>query len=235
MRILIDNALTHTPEGTAITVRDQIARTAPLRLVVTDDGPGDRPRSRDRVFERFYTGDEVGGSGLGLAIARELARRMDGELQVALAPRPHGVRAAASGGHGRQGDPMSSACRGAVALLATAALWLAACGWRHDDDDDDHHRRPERRRRHDLDRRPDPGARGRGRARELRREGDLRPGVARGGDDHLDPRRVVGQLDPRRRRRSGSGLGFRDLRRRRDPDQRARGHRRETTGRRPRR
>ena len=47
---------------------------------MTDDGPGIDPRSRERVFERFYTGDEVSGSGLGLAIGRELAMRMGGSL-----------------------------------------------------------------------------------------------------------------------------------------------------------
>ena len=81
LRILIDNALTHTPEGTAISVGAEFENRS-TRLLVTDDGPGIEPRSRDRVFERFYTGDEVSGSGLGLAIARELARRMDGSLQV---------------------------------------------------------------------------------------------------------------------------------------------------------
>jgi two-component system, OmpR family, sensor kinase len=79
MRILIDNALTHTPEGTTIAVGAQIDNGS-ARLTVADDGPGIEPRSRERVFERFYTGDEVSGSGLGLAIARELALRMDGSL-----------------------------------------------------------------------------------------------------------------------------------------------------------
>ena len=51
-------------------------------MVVRDDGPGIDPRSRARVFERFYTGDRVRGSGLGLAIARELARLMEGELEL---------------------------------------------------------------------------------------------------------------------------------------------------------
>jgi signal transduction histidine kinase len=82
LRILIDNALTHTPEGTAIAI-DAQPRDGSASLTVRDDGPGIEPRSRDRVFERFYTGDEVGGSGLGLAIARELALRMEGELELA--------------------------------------------------------------------------------------------------------------------------------------------------------
>jgi signal transduction histidine kinase len=81
MRILIDNALTHTPEGTAIKVGAHIDNGA-ASLVVADDGPGIEPRARERVFERFFTGDEVSGSGLGLAIARELALRMDGSLEL---------------------------------------------------------------------------------------------------------------------------------------------------------
>jgi two-component system, OmpR family, sensor kinase len=79
MRILIDNAPTHTPEGTAISVGTRIEEEF-AGLVVTDDGSGIEARSRGRVFERFYTGDEVSGSGLGLAIARELSLRMDGSL-----------------------------------------------------------------------------------------------------------------------------------------------------------
>jgi two-component system, OmpR family, sensor kinase len=81
LRILIDNALTHTPEGTAISVQAH-SRDGSATLVVTDDGPGIEVRSRPRVFERFYTGDDVSGSGLGLAIARELALRMDGSLAL---------------------------------------------------------------------------------------------------------------------------------------------------------
>jgi signal transduction histidine kinase len=81
IRILIDNALTHTPEGTAISVTAQL-QDGTASLIVRDRGPGIDPRSRDRVFERFYTGDEVGGSGLGLAIARELAVRMEGTVDL---------------------------------------------------------------------------------------------------------------------------------------------------------
>jgi two-component system, OmpR family, sensor kinase len=81
MRILIDNALTHTPEGTAIKVGAEISNGS-TGLVVADDGPGIEARARDRVFERFYTGDDVSGSGLGLAIARELAVRMGGTIEV---------------------------------------------------------------------------------------------------------------------------------------------------------
>jgi two-component system, OmpR family, sensor kinase len=81
IRILIDNALTHTPEGTAISVITRRGDGS-AELVVADTGAGIGHRSSGRVFERFYTGDSASGSGLGLAIARELAMRMNGSLDV---------------------------------------------------------------------------------------------------------------------------------------------------------
>jgi two-component system OmpR family sensor kinase len=81
MRILVDNALTHTPEGTSIEI-EAACRDGAASLVVSDDGPGIDPYARARVFDRFYTGDRVSGSGLGLAIARELGLRMGGELRL---------------------------------------------------------------------------------------------------------------------------------------------------------
>ncbi len=84
LRILIDNALKHTAPGTEISIAPA-STTNEACLTVSDDGPGIDPRSRDRIFDRFYTADSVSGSGLGLAIARELARAMGGD--VALVPR----------------------------------------------------------------------------------------------------------------------------------------------------
>jgi two-component system OmpR family sensor kinase len=82
MRILVDNALTHTPRGTSISIEVR-RRDGAAKLVVRDEGPGIDPHARARVFDRFYTGDRVSGSGLGLAIARELALLMEGELGLA--------------------------------------------------------------------------------------------------------------------------------------------------------
>jgi signal transduction histidine kinase len=79
MRILLDNALRHTPEGTDVTVSAQRDNGA-AEFTVADAGPGLPAGSRDKAFERFYTGDAARGAGLGLAIARELADRMDGRL-----------------------------------------------------------------------------------------------------------------------------------------------------------
>ena len=83
LRILIDNALTHTPDGTPVNVTTQISERGTADVIVHDDGPGIDARAEARVFDRFYTGDSVGGTGLGLAIGRELALRMGGSLVLA--------------------------------------------------------------------------------------------------------------------------------------------------------
>jgi two-component system OmpR family sensor kinase len=85
MRILLDNALRHTPAGTHVTVRADRSNGA-AGFTVADAGPGLPEGSRAKVFERFYTGDAARGAGLGLAIARELAERMDGRLRVSSQP-----------------------------------------------------------------------------------------------------------------------------------------------------
>jgi signal transduction histidine kinase len=81
IRILLDNALTHTPEGTDVTVTTYSANGR-AELTVSDGGPGIPQRAQKRIFERFYTADKAGGSGLGLAIATELAQRMKGEITI---------------------------------------------------------------------------------------------------------------------------------------------------------
>ena len=82
-RILIENALLHTPPGTRVTVR--VARTAGGGMLeVEDDGPGIPHEHALQVFERFYRieGGLASGSGLGLAIGRELAELMGGRLEL---------------------------------------------------------------------------------------------------------------------------------------------------------
>jgi signal transduction histidine kinase len=85
MRILIDNALTHTPPGTRIVVA--AARSnGRVTVDVRDNGEGIDADALPRIFEPFFTADDAQGSGLGLAIASELAERMDGALTVATSP-----------------------------------------------------------------------------------------------------------------------------------------------------
>jgi signal transduction histidine kinase len=85
MRILIDNALTHTSPGTRIVVTAG-RENGFVRVAVRDDGQGIEPDALARIFEPFYTADEGRGSGLGLAIAGELAERMGGRLSVGSTP-----------------------------------------------------------------------------------------------------------------------------------------------------
>jgi two-component system OmpR family sensor kinase len=85
MRILLDNALRHTPQGTHVTVRADRNNGA-AELTVADTGPGLSAGADGKVFDRFYTGDAARGAGLGLAIARELAERMDGRITLTSEP-----------------------------------------------------------------------------------------------------------------------------------------------------
>ena len=58
-------------------------------FAVRDDGTGIGPDDRARIFERFQrlaVHEGVTGTGLGLPIARDLARAMGGELDVASVP-----------------------------------------------------------------------------------------------------------------------------------------------------
>ncbi|MDX6685885.1 MAG: two-component system, OmpR family, sensor kinase [Baekduia sp.] len=81
LRILIDNAITHTPPGTDLVVSAS-RRADRVRLGVRDFGPGIHRTMLTRIFEPFVTSDDAQGSGLGLAIAGELAERMQGRLVV---------------------------------------------------------------------------------------------------------------------------------------------------------
>jgi signal transduction histidine kinase len=90
LRIVVDNALRHTPEGTGVRLSLDGDDDA-VELTVADEGPGVAEPDRARIFERFERGDSTShGFGLGLAIGRELAGRMGGELT--LVPDRHGGR-----------------------------------------------------------------------------------------------------------------------------------------------
>lgn len=85
MRILIDNAIIHTPSGTDMVVSAS-RRDGFVRFGVGDFGPGIHRTMLPHIFEPFITSDDAQGSGLGLAIAHELAERMAGELVVESQP-----------------------------------------------------------------------------------------------------------------------------------------------------
>ena len=85
---LTGNALKFAPAGSTIEVAGWFDGQVAL-LAVRDDGGGIGVEDRGRIFERFYrmAGHErVTGTGLGLPIARDLARAMGGDLEVASVP-----------------------------------------------------------------------------------------------------------------------------------------------------
>jgi two-component system, OmpR family, phosphate regulon sensor histidine kinase PhoR len=88
LRNLVENAVHHTPDGTAIELS-----AAPngnnVRLSVADSGLGIPESDRQRVFERFYRVDKararesgVGGTGLGLAIVKHLIGLHGGKVEA---------------------------------------------------------------------------------------------------------------------------------------------------------
>jgi two-component system OmpR family sensor kinase len=86
-RVLVENALRHTPAGTPVRIGVE-ADGGRVALVVEDLGPGIAGEHSEHVFERFYRveGALASGSGLGLAIARELASLMGGTLELESRP-----------------------------------------------------------------------------------------------------------------------------------------------------
>jgi signal transduction histidine kinase len=81
VRILVDNAVRLSPDGSQIEV--ELRNGEHASLSVCDEGPGVPPEERELIFERFMRGRQTAGQagfGLGLAIGRELAQRMGGEL-----------------------------------------------------------------------------------------------------------------------------------------------------------
>ncbi len=86
-RALVENAIRHTPEGTAVVVHVLLRGTQAV-LEVGDDGPGIPSEDQKHLFERFYRagGGRASGSGLGLAISRELASRLGGSIEMSSRP-----------------------------------------------------------------------------------------------------------------------------------------------------
>ncbi len=82
-RILVENALRHTPPATTVRVH-AFVRDGTAVLEVEDEGGGIPAEHHDQLFERFFRleGTRASGSGLGLAIARQLAVLMDGTVEV---------------------------------------------------------------------------------------------------------------------------------------------------------
>ena len=87
MTNLADNAFNYTPEDGHITFAAQEADDSHIVISVADSGIGIPPEVSDRIFERFFRGDETHdlvmdtpGTGLGLSIVRELVNVHRGRI-----------------------------------------------------------------------------------------------------------------------------------------------------------
>jgi two-component system phosphate regulon sensor histidine kinase PhoR len=83
---LLRNAITHTPEGGAVSI-ETAADKVEVLVRISDTGVGIAPEDLPHVFDRFYRADssrsrDSGGFGLGLTIAKELVEKMGGAISV---------------------------------------------------------------------------------------------------------------------------------------------------------
>ena len=83
---LIDNAYRYSPPGTSIEIKVQRLDDE-VQVDIQDQGIGIFPDDHDRIFERFYRGEnqlvmESAGTGLGLPIVKELVEMHNGRLWV---------------------------------------------------------------------------------------------------------------------------------------------------------
>lgn len=80
---LLENACKYTPAGSPIELRAQ-ANDARVTLEVIDAGPGIASGDEERIFEKFYRGQQTGarGAGLGLAICRGIVEAHGGSISA---------------------------------------------------------------------------------------------------------------------------------------------------------
>jgi two-component system, sensor histidine kinase and response regulator len=81
---LIENAIKYSPEGSDVMVRVRSKSGMGATIEVADRGSGIPAGDRDRIFDKFYRGENVKtqtkGTGLGLYISKTLIESMGGDL-----------------------------------------------------------------------------------------------------------------------------------------------------------
>jgi GAF domain-containing protein len=82
---LVDNAYHYTPENGQVTVHIEAMNGSEVQVDVIDSGVGIPVEDQERVFDRFYRGEDplvlaTPGTGLGLAIVRQLVEMHNGRI-----------------------------------------------------------------------------------------------------------------------------------------------------------
>ena len=88
---LLENAISHTPEGGLVSVTSEVTTNGWARVSVADTGTGIPADDLPLVFERFYRVDpsrtrSTGGAGLGLTIAKQLVEAHGGSIHAESEP-----------------------------------------------------------------------------------------------------------------------------------------------------
>jgi K+-sensing histidine kinase KdpD len=92
LRILIDNAIVHTPDTSTISVQLQMA-AGHCELLVCDDGHGIPANQVSQIFEPFVSidrGTKHRGSGIGLSIAQSFCNAINATIHYH-PNQPHGA------------------------------------------------------------------------------------------------------------------------------------------------
>ena len=84
---LVSNAVKFSKSGDVVTIRVESGEALPLRISVSDQGPGIAPHDLSRLFQRFQQLDSSDsrrceGTGLGLAISKALVEQHGGHIGV---------------------------------------------------------------------------------------------------------------------------------------------------------
>lgn len=83
---IVDNAIKYTPAGSHITISAERQKDR-VRVEVADNGPGITDEAKLKLFDMFYTADNIRGDGrrglgLGLSLCKSIATAHGGILEV---------------------------------------------------------------------------------------------------------------------------------------------------------
>lgn len=83
---IVDNAIKYTPPGSHITISARREKQMVL-IEISDDGPGITDEAKEKLFDMFYTGDNIRGDGrrglgLGLSLCKSIVNAHGGTIFV---------------------------------------------------------------------------------------------------------------------------------------------------------